>query len=100
VSPLKRNRRQQEDGRAGQERTEKFEIRPGNEWDVVVGKEREAAGRAALTPPPTVTHQTAGWLSVPAAAPAAEAILSSLMKRVQKLEEAVARIEARFEERS
>jgi hypothetical protein len=96
--------------------TEKFEIRSEAGWDVVVGNDRQP-GEAQLQPahlqpahlqlaqlqpdppqPPETTDQSAnqvgGWLNSPAAAPAAEAILASLTKRVQKLEEAVARIEA------
>jgi hypothetical protein len=87
----------------GNKRTANFEIRPGAEWDIVVGKNRDPGDRPATTPPPPPSSDTGnhagGWLGVPSTAPAAEAILANLMNRVQKLEGAVQRLEAQLADR-
>jgi hypothetical protein len=103
VSASKRERKL-EKVRDGNKRTANFEIRTGTEWDIVVGKDRDQADSPVTEPPsPTGTdtgNQTGGWLGVPSAAPAAEAILANLMSRVQKLEGAVQRLEAQLADRS
>ena len=99
MSASKRGRKR-EKVQGGNERTANFEIRPGTEWDFVVGKDREPAnGRAPDAPSPPTTdtgNHTGGWLGVPSVAPAAEAILANLMARVQKLEVTVQRLEAQL----
>jgi hypothetical protein len=102
VSPSKRERKLAK-VQGGNERTANFEIRPGIEWDIVVGKDRDPRDSAVPAPSsPAGTNNgnhAGGWLGLPSAAPAAEAILASLMRRVQKLEEAVQRLEAQLADR-
>ena len=85
------------------ERTAKFEIRSGTEWDIVVGKDREPENHPGLAPASPsdsdARNHTGGWLGVPSAQPAAEAILANLMSRVQKLEAAVQRLESQLADR-
>jgi hypothetical protein len=101
VSASKRGRKR-EKLQGGNERTANFEIRSGTEWDFVVGKDRDPGdGRAPDPHPPPAAdtrNHTGGWLGVPSAAPAAEAILANLMSRVQKLEAIVQRLEAQLED--
>jgi hypothetical protein len=102
VTASKRDRRREkEQGQNGG--TANFEIRSGTEWDIVVGKDRDA-GRAPVPTPPSppaadTGNHSGGWLNVPSAAPAAEVILANLMSRVQKLEGAVRRLEALWADR-
>jgi hypothetical protein len=102
VSASKRDRKL-EKVQGGNERTANFEIRQGTEWDIMVRKDRapgDSAVPAHASPPGTNNgNHTGGWLGVPSAAPAAEAILASLMSRVQKLEAAVQRLEAQLADR-
>jgi hypothetical protein len=102
VSSSKRDRKL-EKVQGGNERTTNFEIRPGTDWDIMVGKDRDPGeSPMPVAPPSPVTengNHAGGWLAVPSAAPAAEAILASLMRRVQKLEAAVQRLEAELADR-
>jgi hypothetical protein len=102
VSASKRDRKR-EKLQGGNERTANFQIRPGTEWDIVVGKDRDPENLPVPVPPsphPAETgNHAGGWLGVPAAAPAAEAILANLMSRVQKLEVAVQQLEAKLADR-
>jgi hypothetical protein len=97
VSASKRDRKREK--AQGNERTANFEIRSGTEWDIVVGKDRELGDSPTPAPPSPAGTDAGGWLGVPSAAPAAEAILANLMSRVQKLEWAVQRLEAQLADR-
>jgi hypothetical protein len=110
VSPLKRNRKE---AQPAHEQGDRFKIRSGADWDIVVGRDgQQEAPRQPVesTPPSTAPigqkapgstrapDRNEGWLANPATAPAAEAILASLNSRVQKLETAVRRLEERLSE--
>jgi hypothetical protein len=101
VSASKRGRKR-EKVQGGDERTTNFEIRSGTEWDFVVEKSRDPGDGRAPDPPSSPANDTGnhigGWLGVPSAAPAAEAILANLMSRVQKLEMTVQRLETQLAE--